>query len=405
MDEPTEAKSTEVSRKDFEDLLLDPSFAKLKGWTETPNFITLAGLERKELFHSRMLEWLLDPNGNHGLQTLFLEAFLRLVVANDSVKDADPLDVLLMNTSSFWTAREQNRVDIRAVSDDEHFVLFIENKVDTIDHDEQLKRYRSTAEQQYPDYTKVLVYLTPFGDEPSDANSSDGWICVSYEDVSKAIESALEDAQRKGGLSKESEVIIGSYLDVIRREIMGNDSELDALCKEVYLKHHAVLDLLLEHKIDEFSAIREICERWLEENPSLTKVAASKRLRCYFESDRLHKDICPAVENNDNGYCGYEIAFDQPQDVFCIQLVFYNEKDSRLSEKETAVKEKVASSSGATEQTWWGKSYPSFTFTAPVRVSDFDPYSNTFEESVIAYLDQSLAALQTWEKEVAGTLA
>ena len=44
----------------------------------------------------------------------------------------------------------------------------VENKIDSAEHGEQLRRYRETAEREYRDHRRLFIYLTPGGDEPSD---------------------------------------------------------------------------------------------------------------------------------------------------------------------------------------------------------------------------------------------
>jgi hypothetical protein len=46
-------------------------------WVSGPaDVLTILGRHRDELFHSRMLGWLMSPSGRHGLGDRFLRAFL-----------------------------------------------------------------------------------------------------------------------------------------------------------------------------------------------------------------------------------------------------------------------------------------------------------------------------------------
>ena len=47
-------------------------------------------------------------------------------------------------------------------------MIAIENKVGSHEHSNQLNRYRNILEKEYPDYNRMLVFLTPDGEKLSD---------------------------------------------------------------------------------------------------------------------------------------------------------------------------------------------------------------------------------------------
>ena len=115
-------------------------------------------LETKEVKHSRFLSALLDPDGLHYQNDLFLREFVDIC----ELKDFD------FDTSSAKVYREYNNIDIYITDGDKHII--IENKLWTSDHDEQIARYIQAIvdEQDEQDeiYERILVlYLTPFDDE------------------------------------------------------------------------------------------------------------------------------------------------------------------------------------------------------------------------------------------------
>src|SRR5688572_3432381 len=71
---------------------------------------------QSELRHSNMLAWLLDPNGSHGLDDLFLRRWLMLVLneAADGgrVLDLDPVEVDTEPIALVEVFREWNRIDV-----------------------------------------------------------------------------------------------------------------------------------------------------------------------------------------------------------------------------------------------------------------------------------------------------
>lgn len=115
-------------------------------------------LETKEVKHSKFLSALLDPDGLHYQNDLFLREFVDIC----ELKDFD------FDTSRAKVYREYNNIDIYITDGDKHII--IENKLWTIDHDEQIARYIQAIvdEQDEQDgiYERILVlYLTPFDDE------------------------------------------------------------------------------------------------------------------------------------------------------------------------------------------------------------------------------------------------
>lgn len=112
-------------------------------------------LETKEVKHSRFLSALLDPDGLHYQNDLFLREFVDIC----ELKDFD------FDTSRAKVYREYNNIDIYITDGDKHII--IENKIGTGDHDEQIARYiQAIVDEQDGIYERILVlYLTPFDDE------------------------------------------------------------------------------------------------------------------------------------------------------------------------------------------------------------------------------------------------
>ena len=115
-------------------------------------------LETKEVKHSRFLSALLDPDGLHYQNDLFLREFVDIC----ELKDFD------FDTLRAKVYREYKNIDIYITDENKHII--IENKIWTGDHDEQIARYIQAIvdEQDEQDeiYERILVlYLTPFDDE------------------------------------------------------------------------------------------------------------------------------------------------------------------------------------------------------------------------------------------------
>ena len=202
---------------------LDP----LMEWTGKLNIFEILGLARTEIRHSNMLAWLMDPGENHGLGDAMLRGITEL---------AAPAGNRPSDYNSFVIRREWNCIDLMAVSDEQRYILCIENKIDTGEHDNQLLRYRELVDGTYPAYRKAYVYLTPRGTESSDPLN---WRAMGYAEVLRILEDALAGKT----LDTVAELIISNYADTIRRHVI-KDESIRRTCEDIYRRHTRALELI-----------------------------------------------------------------------------------------------------------------------------------------------------------------
>lgn len=88
----------------------------------------------------------------------------------------------------------------------------------------------------------MLLYLTPEGEDPSDC---DNWDVLTYRDIA----ATLSELQNTMDLAPDVSLVIGNYIDVIRRDIV-EDEKLIEVCNKIYAKHKRALDLIFEHRND-----------------------------------------------------------------------------------------------------------------------------------------------------------
>ena len=225
-----------------------------------------------------------------------------------------------MDCSNFSIFREWNNIDIVEVSQDKHFVLCIENKIDSSEHDDQLNRYRKQIEDAYPNFRKLFIYLSPEGDAASDP---DNWCSMSYSDVLNIV----EGSSRRFDLSSDAKLLIDNYIQTIRRVIMG-DERLARICAEIYAKHQKALDLIYENRPDHAAMLAEIIREWAKEMTDKGEIefVADKSVKSYTRfKTKTMSDIMPDADlaksgwNTSNFYF-YEIRnLDDGKDMF-IQL-------------------------------------------------------------------------------------
>lgn len=215
---------------------------ELLPWTGKFNMFDVLKISRTEIRHSNMLGWLLNPNENHGMGDVFLKGILQRLVENDSDGRYDVFNVLLMDFYTFSVMREWKNIDILLTSTEEKTVIAIENKVGSHEHSNQLNRYRNILEKEYPDYNRMLVFLTPDGEKPSDVEN---WDVLTYSDIIDVLESAALQIK----ILPDVDLMIKNYIDVVRRDIV-EDQQLIDICNKIYNKHKKALDLIFENRID-----------------------------------------------------------------------------------------------------------------------------------------------------------
>lgn len=275
---------------------------ELLPWTKRFNLFDVLKISRMEIRHSNMLAWLLNPNENHGLGDAFLKAIVQIVVQNDDNGRYNVLETLLIDFYSFVVYREWKNIDILLVSDAEKFLIAIENKIDSHEHDDQLKKYRDTLATDYPNYRKMYLYLTPEGEEPSD---TDYWDTLSYRDVVEALSEQRDTTE----LTPDVALVVENYLDVLRRDIV-EDEKLIEICNKIYAKHKKALDLIFEHRIDGRTRLVDIVKTVLEtlsQENVIIAVPSSNASFLAFHTSAMNECLPPLKEAN--GSWGSEYVY------------------------------------------------------------------------------------------------
>lgn len=251
-----EDDSTKEDRKALEEFLADSGcLDRLSKWTRGFNAFDVLGIARAEIRHSNVLAWLMDPAENHGLDDGVIRGFVDYAargIGGDGV-----FDDLLMDCDGFSIRREWHCIDILAVNYDAGYVLCIENKIFSGEHDDQLARYCGEVEKAYPAYRRRFIFLTPDARDASTASDAEDWLAMGYGDVLGIIGQAVE----AHGPAPAQAQFISEYMDAVRRDILG-DEELERICMKIYKKHKRALDLIINCKNDLIPRINEHCKEW-----------------------------------------------------------------------------------------------------------------------------------------------
>ena len=141
-----------------------------------------AGLKHDEVRNSKVLQWFLNPNGNHGQSDALLKQFITLL----------PIEFQNLDTQSSRVIAEScplgegtERVDIEV--DAQHFLLFIEIKINAYEGQEQLNRYLNIAQRKAHNRPWMVVYLTNQPQLPVMHRNKQNLIAISWQQVAKVF--------------------------------------------------------------------------------------------------------------------------------------------------------------------------------------------------------------------------
>ena len=248
--------------KVLEDFILNnPELDKLEGMLDHFNVFETLKMVHTEIRHSNVLSWLLNPSSNHGIGETFLKQFLKqfAVKNKEFIKDSTGLtlfDFEIFNYGNVEIRREWNNIDILIIVKEyeKNVVVAIENKIGSSEHSDQLRRYKRIVDEEFDKesskHKKIFIYLTSEVEKPSDEN----WCNFTYDTVAEILDGLLTN--KKDVMNETVYNFVGQYNLMLRRHIVGN-SEVEEICKQIYKKHSAALDLIFQHKPDIYMEISD----------------------------------------------------------------------------------------------------------------------------------------------------
>ena len=219
------------------------------------------GHTRREEGHSDFLAFLLDPKETHGLGANFLTRFV-IEVVKATQPESRPLSlskIVLMDLTGCDVRRERSlgqsgRLDVLCIDQANKFLLAIENKIDSGEGENQLEKYRHSLEKQYPDFQRVLAYLTPDNYMLSD----ESWTPVGYSDVLSIVETLV--VKYRESLGEAVVMALDHYARMLRRHIV-TDDKLEETAEAVYQKHKVALDFIIKQRTKNQVTIGEFAKK------------------------------------------------------------------------------------------------------------------------------------------------
>lgn len=245
--EPERALRTFIS----ENRLLNQIEAQV-GVPRTFNIFEAIGATRQELRHSDFLAFLLDPQQTHGLDDAFLRALLDTSVVDQSGMRVLPADV---NLTATVVRREWQNIDILLINAPHRLVVIIENKIDSLEHSDQLRRYYALVQDNFPGWSTVALYLTPDETQASDPRFQ----AIGYSPICMLVEQVLQD--RTTAVELPVRIALQQYVQMLRRHVVADsDSGLARLARQAYREHEQAIDAIVRYREQRQRMIRDYFE-------------------------------------------------------------------------------------------------------------------------------------------------
>jgi hypothetical protein len=233
---------------------------------QPPKPTTIPGIFNKtydENFLSDYLAYILNPFEN-GIGMAPLNKLLELSKTGEITPLEESLSPKDISLEREYTFRDQKRIDLLINVKDE-FIITIENKILSIEGNEQTKNYTNALNIEFPEHSHICFFLSPsFNSKPL----SDGFLPLSYMELYEMLKPLVKHPFR----SDRKRILFMEFVLHVKEYIM-TSSSLDLSEKsKLYLKHKDVIDDLLtsfrNNTKDHFNYISEIIKNVFPEDKS-----------------------------------------------------------------------------------------------------------------------------------------
>ena len=284
-----------------------PELKELEAILTNFNLFSLMGKSKLEDVHSRVLGWLLDPEGNHKLGDAFLVAFLqksRAKAKELGIEFTHPTGIFADGGYGTEVTREwENEVDgsrgfldILAINGKARSLLAVENKVESNEHTQQLTRYRKALENRYRDFGRVYVFLSPNGIKPEEPEERKLWIPLDYAAVADLVQTMIQE--RSDDMKPDVKMFLEHYKVAVRRQVL-DDSQAKKLARDIYRQHRAAIKFINENKTGYAPDLQDILKQEIRAHAHGGWVLEEQKIQTQFT--RFHPKEWTGLEILRNG--------------------------------------------------------------------------------------------------------
>lgn len=237
-------------------------------------FALMSDMYYRENFHSDIIRAILDPNGPHRENDLFLLSFVNLLavlaVAQNKPIIAENLRKLRIS-DEVVVSREDYRTDIAIYSARDHWSILIENKINNaVDQNHQLVRYLDGWTKDKLDVKPVaIVYLTPayetvpdmhdWSDEDRNKVSALLVSLAGYKPEGKCLYDWLRHCELDS-LIFNNKAVLSQYAALVKQQAGTDMNEKDF---QVFLEQVATSQINIDSLIETVNQLPQFYASWL----------------------------------------------------------------------------------------------------------------------------------------------
>lgn len=230
-------------------------------------------IQDHEIRHSNILAWLFNSSENHNFDDKILKRFILKVLLkpdNDEVLQDVSLIYRLQQISlmDIKVYREIANIDILIVSEQHKLIIFIENKVYSKEHSNQLSRYYDYISKNYESYLLIPIYLTLNGT----ITNHKKYFLASYEDILETLEFVINNYRER--TSSEVIAFLEYYIQILKEKYV-MDKDLEKMCKEIYLQYKEVIDMI--YTVGNGINIEQAVENFKDKHKEIIQVAITNK--------------------------------------------------------------------------------------------------------------------------------
>ena len=198
---------------DFESYMkMNVHYEYLQKYYKSEDIASIYGVSKYEIKHSNVLSWILKPKANEAIDYFPIRNLLKLIQKNNVHYDFfNSVDLNVAKIDKLIIQREKYNIDmlITLKIDGQDYLIALENKLESLIHDNQLKVYKDKVESIYTRCKKLYVFLHPGINilQENEANDNQ-YVTITYQDIYDYILKSLIE------ISTDSTVklIVNSYI-------------------------------------------------------------------------------------------------------------------------------------------------------------------------------------------------
>jgi len=245
------------------------------------NLFEIAGMGDQEIKHSNVLAWLFGDN-EHQLGYEILDSFL--LSGDEKKRELQSYIYLAEKKRELNIYREKDNIDLLIEDKQNKVVIVIENKVNSKESKDQLKKYAEKIDKTYKGYRQYFVYLTKRGDKTETAGDNNNWMIRSYQDIVDIIEEILK---RDNELSLKTIMILENYIDLLERKGIVKNQYIANLDTNWWNNYKEALAILKNYQPDEQLEISNYIRELINEKAMEHTNSSGKKVTFYDKQNNM----------------------------------------------------------------------------------------------------------------------